>query len=132
MTQKIRILQITAFVEDIDSLNGNKSQGGLNFLVPFLGIIFLEPASHPPHQLALKATSFYQQNNFLPRFFTSSTGVVSAFNFYVHFPHYMSFLFCFPLYTYLVFAWFCAQFLLLSLSSNFTAFSVHVAGTKSA
>ena len=53
---------------------------------------------------------------------------MSPYNFCVDFTHFMSFLFCFQLHTYLIFARFCVQFLLLSLSSNFMAFSAHAAG----
>ena len=50
---------------------------------------------------------------------------MSALNFCSHIPYLMSFLSCFPLHNYLMFAWFYVQFLLLSLSSNFPSFSAH-------
>ena len=57
-------------------------------------------------------------------FFTSPQGLTYVFHFYSHFPH--SVLLCLPLHSHLVFVRFFLLFLLLS--SNFTAFSVHVAG----
>ena len=65
------------------------------------------------------------QNNFYLCFFTSPKGLMSALNFCSHIPYLMSFLSCFPLHNYLMFAWFYVQFLLLSLSSNFPSFSAH-------
>ena len=64
-------------------------------------------------------------------FFHLSTGPQVWIQFYLHFPHFMSFLFCFSLHTYLVFSWFSLLFLVLSFSSNFMAFSAHVAGKQS-
>ena len=101
---------------------------GLNSLVPSLRALLLLsqlPIHHSNQPLTEQAHISWINIHW--HFLTSSKGFMSAFNFCLHFPYFMSFLFCFPLHTYLVLAWFCVQFLLHSLSSKFTAFSAHVA-----
>ena len=50
-------------------------------------------------------------------------------NFYLHFTRSMSFTLCHSVHFYLVFVWLSLSLLLLSLSSNLTAFASHVSSS---